>query len=743
MRIRAHLIVGLLVLFGPATSSAQVPWTVSIYLTANPLPIGSCHTVEYKAFDPIIKGTPRNELGHYVSTYADFDLGVEGAAVGKYEGTIWSVCACQFATIGAPATITATYPAKALPEKSRVPGVAFSMKVPFTFAAATSKYNAAGCDKLQTAIAASTTSQASPPKLTAVLPPVTVAPAPAPAPPPARVAVAPPPSAPPVTLAPVPAPAPSPPVAATLPPRVPPVTLAPASAPALPPAVVALPPSTPPVTVAPAAAPTTAQVGSVLPSNVQPVTVVGLGPQNLHVGPLYPGWPTIHILSWDRPAGVSGYNVYISRIPGSGQWTSANSTPLLSETFRDSAARLPGTGYRVTALYADARQGSTDIVYDNPPQLKVPPYVYSKQISPGTVRVVWDPISVDGNWYDGWYRVMGSGQPRYGTPVQAVRYNVFKEAYEQSFDISGLADGTYTWQVTTDYNGIYKTDSLNSTTITLKTVIAPPAPPPEAQPRFRVSILGFKAIVETNDDLLSRDGAHNEVYAAATVCVGDPGAQAGTYWAPPHVFCTLARSAIHGDVNGFPGRVKAGSGSASGGITSGDMIGSGPSGTMPVSTITFPFLLWEGTLTPGKEVVWIAPSLWERGGNDNELGNWRSWAEQSLDLSNQTGPGMQSLGGGFVFVTMAPTGLSGYHSPTNKCAFDRGSDRPIGLAPPMIAGGDPGLVCYAFGLTRAKAEAVLAAPPQEAGNPVGVLTMDLNDTVSGHYVMWLKLERVK
>src|SRR5258707_14991259 len=133
MRARAYAVVGLLALLGATTSSAQGPWTVTITLTDNPLPIGTCKSVLLRAFDPIRKGTPRTEAGHYLSS-ADFDMGVEGAAVGKFESaTIYLVCGCQSATIGAQGMITATYPAKLLAEKLRVADVAFTTKTPFTF----------------------------------------------------------------------------------------------------------------------------------------------------------------------------------------------------------------------------------------------------------------------------------------------------------------------------------------------------------------------------------------------------------------------------------------------------------------------------------------------------------------------------------------------------------------------------------------------------------------------------------
>lgn len=149
MQLRACASVALLVSLGAVTLRAQGPWTVTIRSTTNPLPIGSCGLVLLKAIDPKSKGTPHNPAGHYVSSIADFDMTVESAVktdvVARSEGkTLWSVCACQSATVGAQATITATYPAKALPPNSRFPGIAFKSQGSFTIAAARGGYNPPG-----------------------------------------------------------------------------------------------------------------------------------------------------------------------------------------------------------------------------------------------------------------------------------------------------------------------------------------------------------------------------------------------------------------------------------------------------------------------------------------------------------------------------------------------------------------------------------------------------------------------
>ena len=140
--MRSHtgrmLVVGIVSLVAPAVAHAQVPWSVSITPTVNPLAIGGCTQVRLVLSDPATKDWPRNASGNTVSL-ADFDwtiTGVDRAGVaGAYNGpSIWSACACQGATVGSTATITATYPAQQLAEKKRATGVAFQATATFTIA---------------------------------------------------------------------------------------------------------------------------------------------------------------------------------------------------------------------------------------------------------------------------------------------------------------------------------------------------------------------------------------------------------------------------------------------------------------------------------------------------------------------------------------------------------------------------------------------------------------------------------
>jgi microsomal dipeptidase-like Zn-dependent dipeptidase len=151
-----------LCLFTPAISSAQTPWAVLLKPTMDPLPIGFCAAVHLTMFDSTTKDVPRNPLGAFV-TIADFDMAVtapdgKSAAAQQIDAYHWSACACQGATVGSVATVSATYPAQSLAAASRVPGVAFQATATFTVGAAKGTLNSPACQglSLSTAIASAT-----------------------------------------------------------------------------------------------------------------------------------------------------------------------------------------------------------------------------------------------------------------------------------------------------------------------------------------------------------------------------------------------------------------------------------------------------------------------------------------------------------------------------------------------------------------------------------------------------------
>jgi hypothetical protein len=157
LRLTATVVVGLL---APAVAHAQNPWTVTLTATVNPLAIGGCGPVRLTLTDPATKAWPRNPAGNYVAL-SDFDLSVASVdptgVAGEYNGpSIWSACACQGATVGSSATITAAYPAQALAPKKRVPGVALQATATFIVGAPRGSYEPASCATLKTQTVAST-----------------------------------------------------------------------------------------------------------------------------------------------------------------------------------------------------------------------------------------------------------------------------------------------------------------------------------------------------------------------------------------------------------------------------------------------------------------------------------------------------------------------------------------------------------------------------------------------------------
>jgi hypothetical protein len=161
---------------------AQAPWTVTVTPTLNPLPVGFCAAVQVNVRDASGADVPRNPQGYRI-TLADFDMTVSSPdaalVVGQQiDATHGSVCACQGAAPGTDATITASYPARALPESVRVQGASFQASAGFVLAAPKGTGNPPAC----TAPLSAATSRPARVAVGAmpVSPPMTVTPAPTP-----------------------------------------------------------------------------------------------------------------------------------------------------------------------------------------------------------------------------------------------------------------------------------------------------------------------------------------------------------------------------------------------------------------------------------------------------------------------------------------------------------------------------------------------------------------------------------
>ena len=306
-------------------------------------------------------------------------------------------------------------------------------------------------------------------------------------------------------------------------------------------------------------------------------------------------------------------------------------------------------------------------------------------------------------------------------------------------------------------------------------VPATPAAPMPVSGRYRVVANGFSVIHESYDDMLSRDGKYDEVYGGFTMLHYDR--KTGDV-----LDRDLRRTKVLGDINNFPDRLRAGSASGSGGLRAGDSYPDagharyrGQNGAEPNSQ-TFPFKVWEGTLTDGADAAVILPTMWEQ---DNDGSTYDAWHQSEVSSASQIwfDPAVQqalkqtALGviapPGSITPNMTPTfgehavGAIGFFAAIGQpwvASLIMGSrDRPIGMT-----GVVPSLPRRAIVLTREIIESSLNGSrilPDPAtlgpGNawmlayfdvPVGVIPVLLRDgpgqNLQANYVMYLQVERM-
>ena len=313
----------------------KVPWTVAIAPSANTVAVGNCQLVYIELTDETGKDRPRRPGGMRVGL-ADFDWTATGeqpnAAVGIYDGpNAWSVCACQGAVVGSSITITATYPAASLPEKVRVPGLAFRSTTHLPIHAPYGTSNPKGCD-------------------------------------------APPPAAPVAVVG-----ALAPPTMASLPGRTLPPSAVPVSAPAnTRPSAPSNPTGPPP----PSGIATPPAAGS---------APAGPTPSFVHAN----GNPAEAVVTWSAPATYNTpapVEYIVDRSLQSNPATIIAQSPSLTvREWHDTQVSSGTWIYRVTAIYADGRRGSagTFYTYVDPSALQ---NVQSEQVGRDSVSITWSPM---------------------------------------------------------------------------------------------------------------------------------------------------------------------------------------------------------------------------------------------------------------------------------------------------------------------------------------------------------------
>jgi hypothetical protein len=429
------VVAGALVLALASRSAAQgqngngVPWEVSLTPTVNPLPIGSCGAVRLTVEDRAKKDHARNTAGSYVQTeHFDLEIDAGGKAVGQYHGpNLFSVCACQGATIGAKGTVIATYPAKGLDEKKKTKGVAFQARAPFTIAKAVGGFNPEGCVPSTTTVTGTGTGTSG----TTVTPgttggtttstPGTTTTTTTSTPPPATgtpVATAP--TSTPVELVPV----------TTMP-----LGTAQQAGPA--------PTTTTTTTTAPTTTTTTSPTSTVsgtltspgtltgTPIARAPVVTPGTGPAPTGID--ITGTPAMATLSWISVPGAASYT--LTRTQG----ITVQATQTLAGTAKGATdvGLRPSTSYTytLTATQADGQTGSVKGGFVSP-AAENPTMFIASQLATGEVQLFWAPVL--GATY---YVVLGPGSSNGGVKVNGTQLLV-----------TGAPAGMQTWLVGSYYD---------------------------------------------------------------------------------------------------------------------------------------------------------------------------------------------------------------------------------------------------------------------------------------------------
>jgi hypothetical protein len=450
--LRRASLVALACVSLPAIAHAQ--WATTVVPTVEKLPIGSCAAVRLETY---LKGTttvPRTPLGDRV-TIKDHDMSMsapDGKSLAGYwlDSSHWFACGCQKSTIGTKGVITATYPAANLPEKERVPGVAYSVTATVELAKADGTFQPPSCT------AALATKLPSPPPSslpvvttpgakaapTAINTPPVQPVATTPGATPAQTPINAPPRQPVVTT-PGPAPAQTPintpppqPVVST--PSATPAQMPVNSAPARPepagPALGEQPPAGTPVPMAPAGPPPApAQSDLARPSDL-----------------MIQGTPAEVTLSWKGPG-----TYVVDRWKKSDPACCRATSPVLTTPQWKDPLVWEGTWvYRVVATLSTGTTGFNQREYVYVPGV-APSNVKAEQVGRDSVSLTWSPVA-------GASHYLVSGPPS----------NVAVQVDSPKFVGGGVPLGTSTWKVATVYDatstpGVRQTTDFTSATASL------------------------------------------------------------------------------------------------------------------------------------------------------------------------------------------------------------------------------------------------------------------------------------
>jgi hypothetical protein len=249
--------------------------------------------------------------------------------------------------------------------------------------------------------------------------------------------------------------------------------------------------------------------------------------------------------------------------------------------------------------------------------------------------------------------------------------------------------------------------------------------------RYRAVITGFRCSSPTWDHALQVDGKDDEVYLSTLVTQVNRSGQ--------KLYEDQPTSLTMGDVNGQPGRIRAGSASAQGGIKANDTFPDAtpwiPSQPPSPERRYPPMTVWENDLTQGEDLALIAPAIWEYDGGKDAWGDWVSWGQQTVA---GIGPKLAALIGekSKVVFEAAEIALGVAVSMTKAGLVGQASDRPIGMQPNGTGG-------YTFTPKVVALNYDSAAAIANNGTG-GVLEIQYADAAElrGNYSLFLQVQKV-
>ena len=351
------------------------------------------------------------------------------------------------------------------------------------------------------------------------------------------------------------------------------------------------------------------------------------------------------------------------------------------------------------------------------------------QTGEGQVKLTWQPVSGVTTYLVGGPGTGTTGFQATGTTVT----------------LNGIPTGTQQWTVASLYNpGGLRTTAADWPKATLAVIAR--------SGRYRVSLNGALVVRATPHDLLELDGKGDEVYFLSQVERFDRGnGPTGPYQVESKY--AYAPSAVYGDVNTFPNRIRSGSRTASGGLQEGDWVPMGVNVMAPYAEPLggqLPLLIWSGTLRDGRDVLLVHPVVmeWVGSGLDGHMGAggldgptiFRS--DKCPKDQQYLLPAVQSQLGtlGLSVVQELPIGEDIPHCnrPTEKRFPEYGAHAPIGL---LVGTNDPGSYIaadYFLILTREKLEAAMGS----RNWAIGQVQRRHFGGGSGVYIVYVLIERL-